>query len=210
MWTSTMVRRHFLNLAENVMVSRKELLQYGTQDAVDSVLSKLLKAGVIKRVARGIYLRPHPTLPLPTAAQIAEARIAAFYRTGVPAALDVAQEHGLIDRREHEMVYEVNASTSSFMIHDSSDRGGCLVQLRARVNRKMHLNNSPARNAIKALWFMRAENCNERTIRRACQDFNSKDRAEFRTSHRFMPGWMSDIIHAFFNPNRRLLQANPA
>ncbi len=57
MWTASRIRRHFLSFAENTMVSRKELLQYGTQDAVDSALAKLLMAGVIIRMACGVYLR---------------------------------------------------------------------------------------------------------------------------------------------------------
>jgi len=206
MWTATMIRRHFLNLAENTMVSRKELLQYGTQDAVDSALAKLIKKGVIIRMACGVYLRPHPTRTLPTADEVAQARIAAFHRTGVPSSRDVAQEHGLMEGREHEIVYEVNASTSSFRIHNSSDLGKCVVRLRARVARKMHLDTSAAKRAIKAVWFMREENCTNDTIRRACRDFNRDDRAEFRAAHRFMPGWMSDVVHAIFRPRPRLIE----
>ncbi len=206
MWTATMIRRHFLNLAENTMVSRKELLQYGTQDAVDSALRKLLEKGVIIRMACGVYLRPHPTQPLPTADQVAQARIAAFHRKAVPSARDVAQEHGLVNAREHEIVYEVNASTSSFRIHRSSDFGACVVRLRARVARKMHLDTSAARRAIKAVWFMREENCNNDVIRRACRDFNRDDRAEFRAAHRFMPGWMSDVVHRLFRPTAGLIE----
>ncbi len=207
MWTATMIRRHFLSLAENTMVSRKELLQYGTQDAVDCALRNLLSKGVIIRMACGIYLRPHPTTPLPTAAEVARARISAFYRTGVPASQDVAHEHGLIEDREHEIVYEVNASTSSFRIFKSSDLGECVVRLRARVARKMHLNASAAKRAIKAVWFMREENCTRDIIRRACRDFNRDERAEFRGSHRFMPGWMSDVVHSVFRPTPRLIES---
>jgi hypothetical protein len=208
MWTAATIRRHFSNLAENTIVSRKELLQYGTQDAVDSALGKLLNNKVIVRVACGMYLRPHPSQPLPTAAAIAEARITAFYRTGVRSARDVAQEHGLIGEREDEIVYEVNAATSSFQIHCSGDLGPCVVRLRSRVARKMHLNDTPARRAIKAVWFLREENCTEQIVRRACHHFNRDDRNEFRNSHRFMPGWMSDLVHSMFRT--RLVHVGPA
>ena len=161
--------------------------------------SRALQGGII-RMACGVYLRPDPAQPLPTAAEVAQARISAFHRTGVPSSRDTAQDHGLIEGREHEIVFEVNASTSSFRIRNSSDLGACVVRLRARVARKMHLNTSAAKRAIKAVWFLREENCTNDNLRRACRDFNREDRLEFRRAHKFMPGWMSDAVHQFFRP----------
>ncbi len=41
MWTSQLILAHFLRLAENVLVTRRELLNYGTQAAVDSTIRRL-------------------------------------------------------------------------------------------------------------------------------------------------------------------------
>lgn len=195
MSVATLVRAHFMRTPENTMVTRRDLLHYGTQDAVDSIIRKLIQAGRIVRVACGVYLRPDLINPLPTAAEIAAVRIAAFHRTQSPSARDVAREHALTDQSEAELVYEVDAGTSQFRVHKSSDRGNCVVYLKSRTARKMQLDLSPARKAIKAIWSLGEARCNASVIQRACRHFSREDREEFRRSNRLMPGWLSDSVH---------------
>lgn len=195
MWAASSVRAHFFELPKNTMVTRRDLLHYGTQDSIDSAIRELRKKKIIRRVACGVYIRPHPTEPAPTAAEIAAIRIAAFHRTKVPSALDNARQHGLVKQGEQDLVYEVNAATSHFQVYGSRDRGDCVVYLKARVARKMLLDTSVARKVIKAVWFMGPKQCTLSIIARACQHFNKIDREEFCRSSRLMPGWMSDTVH---------------
>lgn len=203
MWTATKVRSHFFGLPENTLVTRRDLLNYGTQDAVDSALRELIKAHLVLRVAWGVYLRPHPSEPLPMAEQIAAVRIAAFHRTKVASALDNAKGHCLVEQGETDLVYEVDAATSKFRIYESQDRAACFVYLKSRVARKMQLELTAARRAIKALWLLGQEQCQAKMIGRACQNFSRADREEFRQSHRLMPGWMSDTVHLSTDQNWR-------
>lgn len=198
MLTAGFVRAHFMKTPENAMVTRRDLLHYGTQDAIDSSIRQLIRKQLILRVACGVYLRPHPTEPLPTAAEIAAVRIAAFHRTQASSALDTAKEHGLVEAGEDDLVYEVNAATSQFRVHASRDRGCCVVYLKARVARKMQLDLTPARKAIKAIWSLGEEECSLSIIERAVRSLARPDQREFRISNRLMPGWMSDKVHKWF------------
>lgn len=204
MATATMVRAHFFKLPENTLVTRRDLLHYGTQDGIDSAIRQLIRGKIVRRVACGVYLRPHLTEPLPTAAEIAAARIAAFHRTKVPSALDNAREHGLVEVGQSDLVYEVNAATSQFRVHRSSDRGACTVYLKSRVARKMQLDLTAARRAIKALWLLGKAHCTLELIERACRNLTREERDEFSRSNRWMPGWLSDTVHLWPGSDRRI------
>ena len=43
MWTSAFILAHFMRFAENTLITRRDLLNYGTQDAIDSALKRLIK-----------------------------------------------------------------------------------------------------------------------------------------------------------------------
>jgi hypothetical protein len=200
MWTTaSKVLAHFMGLPENTLVTRRDLLHYGTQNAVDTAIIKLRRKGVIVRMAWGVYVRPHPGEPLPLAREVAAARIRAFHRKQTLSSVDEALVHGLREVGECAMVFEVDASTSSFRIFDSSDLGDCVVYLRAKVARKMLLDLTPSVRAIKALWSLGESQCVPSLIARAVREFNSTDRAEFKKSHRLMPGWLSDSVHKMRN-----------
>ncbi len=63
--------------------------------------------------------------------------------------------------------------------------------------RKIQLETSPVRRAIKALWSIGSELVTVQMIQRAMVNLNREQRRELRLSHRWMPGWLSDMIHRF-------------
>jgi hypothetical protein len=194
MFVATAIRAHIWRLPEGVMFARRDLLQYGSTGAVDQTLKRLIDKKLIARLTCGTYIRPIPGAPLPSFTEIAQARITSLGRTGVRSAEAEARAHGLTNDCEQVLTYEVNASSSQFNIHPFPGRPGCVVKLKSRVARKMRLDHSPAGKAIKALWHMGLE-CTPTTLDLATRNFLRSDRAEFRKSHRWMPGWLSDFVH---------------
>ena len=87
MWTSAWVLRHFMRFAEKTLITRRDLLNYGSQDAVDSALRRLRKKGIIIKLAWGVYVRVHASERAPNADAVASAKIAAFQRTQTDSAL---------------------------------------------------------------------------------------------------------------------------
>ena len=114
MWTSAFILAHFMRFAENTLITRRDLLNYGTQDAVDSALRRMIRRDIIIRVAWGVYVRPLRGQPIPPPEDIAAVKIAAFHRTQLSAGRDVAREHGLSQAGEPEVVFEVDGASSSF------------------------------------------------------------------------------------------------
>lgn len=197
MWTSAFILAHFMRFAENTLITRRDLLNYGTQNAIDSALRRMIRKGIIIRVAWGVYVRPLQGQPIPPPEDIAAVKIAAFHRTQLSSSRDVAREHGLRQDGELEVVFEVDGATSSFGVLISKGGPVRRVFLRRKVARKIQLETSPVRRAIKALWSIGAELVTEQMIQRAMVNLNREQRRELRLSHRWMPGWLSDMIHRF-------------
>ena len=95
MTTAVSVQSHILGSPGKSLVTRRELLHYGTQYAIDSAIRSLKRKGDIIPVCSGVYLRVGRVLVLPTAAEIAAVRIAAFNRKRVDSGREVAAQHGL-------------------------------------------------------------------------------------------------------------------
>jgi len=197
MWTSAFILAHFMRFSENTLITRRDLLNYGTQDAIDSALRRMMRKGIIIRVAWGVYVRPLRGQPIPPPEDIAAVKIAAFHRAQLSSSRDVAREHGLRQDGEPEVVFEVDGATSSFGVLISKGGPVRRVFLRRKVARKIQLEASPVRRAIKALWSIGAELVTEQMIQRAMVNLNREQRRELRLSHRWMPGWLSDMIHRF-------------
>ena len=124
-------------------------------------------------------------------------KIAAFHRTQVSSARDVAREHGLTQVGEPEVVFEVDGATSSFGVLLKEGEPLDRVFLRRKIARKMQLEASPVRRAIKSLWSIGPELVTVQMIQMAMMNLNREQRRELRLSHRWMPGWLSDMIHRF-------------
>ncbi len=43
MWTSAFILAHFMRFAENTLITRRDLLNYGTQNAIDSALRRMIR-----------------------------------------------------------------------------------------------------------------------------------------------------------------------
>ncbi len=204
MWTSAWVLRHFMRFAENTLITRRDLLNYGSQDAVDSAIRRLIKRGIIMRLAWGVYVRVHPSERPPNADAVASAKITAFQRTQASSARDEAHQHGIEAQGEVELVFEVDGASSSFFVFDETGESVCRVFLRRKVARKTQLEDNPARRAIKALWALGHERCTREIVQLAVRNLERAQRREFHLSHRWMPGWLSDLIHSFTTVRDRL------
>ena len=52
------IKSHIETLAAGEIITPKALLPFGSREAVDQVLSRLSKEGLISRVSRGVYCKP--------------------------------------------------------------------------------------------------------------------------------------------------------
>jgi len=193
------IRAQILKQPEGTIFVRRDFLCFGTTYNVDKTLGRLRDKELIVHLAWGTYWIPKPGMEPPSYEEIAQARITSFGRKGVSTARAEAQAHRLTQDSDNILTYEVNASSSQFNILPVKGRPGCLVILRGRVARKMRLAESAAGRAIKALWYV-GPDCTPLDLNNATINFSRSDRAEFRSSHKWMPAWLSDFAHTCRNP----------
>ena len=74
MQTSAEIRRHIFSLAEGKLFTSREFLSHGKRGTVDQNLDRLVKRGVIVRIAHGVFMRETASGWRPSIQEIAAAK----------------------------------------------------------------------------------------------------------------------------------------
>lgn len=190
--TSGLIREHIEGMPAGEPFTPAAFVECGTRASIDQTLCRLVKAGVIERVARGVFVRPEtsrfvgkvPPSPLRVAETVAKA-------TGA-----VVQIHGAEAARQFELSTQVPVQPV-FCTSGPSKRlhvGSMEVRLQHVSTRKLALAGRPAGLALAALWYLGK---NEVTVAVIEQVRRKLPKAEFealKSAKGAMPAWMSDAV----------------
>ncbi|MBX9940527.1 MAG: hypothetical protein K2Y32_14805 [Candidatus Obscuribacterales bacterium] len=133
--TVALVAARFVELPLLGLLVTRELLDCGTRTAVDNALYRLVKLGIISRVARGVFVRSDAPPQAFTAEKIAEAKAKAFCRS-------VLKPH-----RDSESMYITDSCSTSFdSVH------GRIVMKRVSA-RKLRLAGTSEGRAMLEIWM---------------------------------------------------------
>jgi hypothetical protein len=193
--TTGKIRERMAALDLGQPATSKEFMAFGSRAAVDQALTRLVKAGALSRVTRGVYVRPRRSpyageAP-PEAIKVAEA-IAA--ETG-----NVVQVHGAEAVRRMGLSTQV-PTRPIFYTSGPSRRfrlGQMEVLLKHVSPRKLALTGRPAGIALTALWYLGKEAVNLETVERIRSRLPREEFEVLRSSTRLMPGWMHDAFVKF-------------
>ncbi len=170
----------------------RDFLDAGTRAAVDQVLSRLAKQGVIRRLDRGVYDFPkqHATLgPLsPSADHLAQAIGAQTGDTVFPSGAAAANLLGLSTQVPAKPVYLTNGRSRTKKI-----AGRTIVLKHARVP-VMDRISGKANFALQALSYLGKDNIDDRIIQQCAKQLDDHDMKDLTTSAAHVPGWMADTI----------------
>lgn len=78
MSTAGKIRQFVAQLGADMIFTTESLLRFGTRNAVDLTASRLVKAGMILRLAAGVFVVAGQLSQMPSALSIAEAKAGAF------------------------------------------------------------------------------------------------------------------------------------
>lgn len=167
-------------------------LEHGTRASVDQTLSRLAKAGVIERVARGVYVRPEinrfvgKVMPEPVKVVETLAR-----NTGA-----VIQVHGAEAALQFGFTTQVPVQPV-FATSGSSRRvrmGKLEIRLRHASPRKLALAGRPAGLALAAMWYLGKKELTPAAVARIQRRLPETEFQALRSVIGTMPSWMSDAI----------------
>lgn len=173
-------------------------LEYGTRTAVDKTLSRLVSAGMIKRVSRGVFVRPRVNRYLGEVLPEPQQVVEFLAKTNG----EVVQVHGAEAARRFELTTQV----PMLPIYNTSGRskrlkiGKLEVRLHHTSLRKLALAGRPAGLALTALWYLGKNDVNSSIIDKVRHKLSENEYQALRSAIDVMPGW---LIEAFRKYDRR-------
>lgn len=171
----------------------KHFVDYGTRGSVDVALSRLVQAGDIRRIGRGLYDYPRQHARLgtlsPDIAQVADALSVQSGDKLAPSGAAAANDLGLSTQVPAKASY---ATSGRSRVTKTAGRS-----LNLRHSRAPILDSAPASvNALlQALTHLRKDAIDDDTIRRLADRIDDHDMKTLVSARAQMPGWMSDIVH---------------
>jgi hypothetical protein len=166
----------------------RQVLEFGSREAVDQSLYRLVKCGFLLRIARGVFtLRDdQPKIFEPLA--VAAFKASVFDKSIAVQGLDIARKLGLASLASVEPTFCVHGVSSSFQ---SIATKICLKNFSAR---KIVLGDSPLGQVIRALWFLGKDRCDVHAVQSAMRMLNDDEIKKLTNSAQLMPGWLTKIV----------------
>ncbi len=208
MMISAKVRKYIANLPEEQPFATRELLGFGPRGAIDKLLSRLVEASLLYRVARGIFIKFNADADgrpfLPTLAQIVKTKAQAFAKQIFTHGKDAAHAFQMLVSESGELAepnaaptFVASGSSTSFLC-ESSDFGLARVHFRSSspLSKKFLDDKS-------GLFFRAMRNIqlsamskppHEENFCRTHMLFNKKERAAAKEASKWMPTWLSRMF----------------
>jgi Family of unknown function (DUF6088) len=171
--TTQSIRHAIADMPHGAVFSSADFLSAGTRAAVDQALHRMMRAGEIARVARGLYAFAGQSVDAQTVAR------AVAHKTG--------ERVGLVPSRRAHDVLVVPTSGQSRTVKAA----GHTVQFRRMSQRKVQLASSPKGRALLELWDRGKENLSTTQVKRATGDWRAQDINSFAA---LIPAWLRTAI----------------
>ena len=180
--TITLIRRFVALLPQGKLFTTREVLAFGSRSAVDTALFRLVNALVIRRLARGVFIRNDFPARRPAAAEVARVKAESFGRRIVTHGQEAAWRLGLAREPQDPHMYAIGGRSSAFRY------GDLIIKFQGLCPRKVLVGDSKAGMAIRALWHQGPGACDRLT--QATASFNRTYHNELRQRAGLMAGWM--------------------
>lgn len=170
-------------------------LNLGSRAAIDQTLSRLARAGIITRIARGIYVRPRhsriagPVLPSP--AEVARGYAALRGLT--------IQPHGAVAARRFGLTTQVPAHPTYYTSGPAATLRLNRLEVRLEHSRptRLLLAGRLAGVALSALLYLGRREATPRVVRSVLGQLPPEERAVLVRATRSLPGWLARPVSAF-------------
>lgn len=176
--------------------SPRDFLDIGSREAVDQALSRLVKAGKLRRIGHGLYDMPRfsDVLKRPAPANMDAVISALERRDGVrimPDGLVAANRLGLTNAVPAKASYVTDGSSRTVNID------GRTVQFRQANPRVMKWAGKPAAPVVQALrWLGREAAADGRVVSTLRRDLPDKVKLDLKRNISDLPGWAVPLAHS--------------
>jgi hypothetical protein len=193
MYTAAKIRRQIFHHTDDKPFSVRPFFKYGSRPAVYQVFCRLVKTGIIIRVAHGLFIKADA--PMPSPQEAAQAKAAAFHKTIATHGANAAYAFELTKQSPDEQIFAVSGASSSFRFGDK------VIRLIGTCARKMHLGDDLVGLAIRALWHIGQNACDMNAIEKALKPFRRPHKEKLREHKDLMPHWMQECFDYLERPS---------
>jgi uncharacterized protein DUF6088 len=174
----------------------RKLMGHGPHTAVQRELSRLAKAGTIRRIAHGIFVRPersrhvHGEVP-PELSKVAKALAE---RTGAVIQVhgaEAALRMGLTTQVPMQTIFQTSGPSKSIKV------GNRIVQLKHASSRKLALAGRPAGVALAALWYLGKAEVAPSTFEIIRRKLGPAEFMALAGARAQMPAWMAEALDRY-------------
>ena len=167
-------------------------LDLGNRAAVDQALSRLVRSGDIRRLARGLYDYPrkHPDfgdVP-PSADRVASALAEKDNLKIQPSGAYAANLLGLSDQVPARVVFLTDGSSRMVQI------GNWNIKLKKTTPKNMATAGRVSGLVIQALRYMKQENIDDMIINKLKRRLSVEDKKQLVSDLRYAPAWIGEIF----------------
>jgi len=169
----------------------KDFLDVGARAAIDQVLSRLAKQGMVRRLDRGVYDYPkqHPKLGTLSPDPDDLARALAGGDLVFPSGAVAANTLGLSTQVPAKSFYVTNSTVRSRYI-----AGQTIKLKRARVTLLDNVHDK-TNFVLQALSYLGKTNIDDQVIQRCVRVLSDGDMLDLNKAMHRIPSWMADTLH---------------
>lgn len=173
----------------------EDFARYGSRDAVDQALSRLVRKGRLQRIRRGLYQVPRqsPVLKLAVSVPTDKVMQAWARKNGVrliPGGAWAANLLRLSTQVPVKMEYCTNGPSRTVVVD------GISVKLKHRGPRTMDVKGAMSAAVMEALRYLGKDRVGDPEIQRLRSLLSSRDRADLVRNIMFAPAWMRPVLEA--------------
>lgn len=195
MKVAALIRQHVGLAQEGVLFRAALFLEHGSRAAVDQALSRLARAGVLVRVARGLYLRPKHNrfvgLVLPQPGQVAEAFAnLSGARVEVQGA-EAARRLGLSTQVPLQPIFVTSGPAKRLRL------GALEVVLRHAAPGRLNFAGTPVGLALAALRYLGRGAVNQNALETAHRRLPPGALDALAEKQPGVPAWLARAVRAF-------------
>lgn len=190
-----MIKEYIKEIPEGKPFTTGSLRHLASADNLRQILNRLTKLGVIKRVSRGIYVKPenapHLGRTLPLVKEIAEA---VAHSTGENVAMhgaEAARQLGLSTQVPMRLVMYTTGNTREIKIKNQT------VLLKHVSPSKLIAPGTIAGTVISALMYLGQEHVTQNTLQKIRDKLTSEDYENVLQQIKYMPAWLANLFYHF-------------
>jgi hypothetical protein len=184
---------HLRRQGRGKVFTPKDFLDLASRDAVDQALSRLVKAGTVQRLGRGLYCYPkiNKRLGIAVPPDVDEVAHAFARQTGsriAPSGATAANRLGLSTQVPAKPVYLTDGRSRQLRL------GKLVVVVKHVAPRELPVGNRTSATVLQALRHLGKDAVDAAVVSRIRQVLSAKSRSRLLHDARYTTDWMADTV----------------